>query len=56
MFQPYLNEPANRGMLNMDGKTLPEWDRQAPFNKTAPEGFTICAACNDSHLSSEGLY
>ncbi len=29
MFHPYLNEPANRGMLNMDGETLSEHARQA---------------------------
>jgi predicted amidohydrolase YtcJ len=60
MFQPYLNEPANRGMLNMDGGTLSEYDRRvgrlAPSMQTAPEGFTVCAACDDSHLSSKGLY
>ena len=29
MFQPYLNEPENRGILNMDGEELSEYGRQA---------------------------
>ena len=29
MLQPYLNEPANRGMLNVDGETLAEHGRTA---------------------------
>lgn len=29
MFQPYLNEPENRGILNMDGEELAEHGRQA---------------------------
>lgn len=29
MFQPYLNEPDNQGMLMMDGETLSEHGRQA---------------------------
>lgn len=29
MFEPYLNEPANRGMLNMDAEQLFELGRQA---------------------------
>ncbi len=29
MFQPYLNEPENRGILNMDGEELFEFGRQA---------------------------
>jgi predicted amidohydrolase YtcJ len=29
MFQPYLNEPENRGILNMDGEQFFEYGRQA---------------------------
>lgn len=29
MLQPYLTEPENRGMLNVDGETLAEYGRQA---------------------------
>lgn len=29
MFQPYLNEPGNRGILNMDGEQLFEYARRA---------------------------
>jgi predicted amidohydrolase YtcJ len=29
MFQPYLNEPANRGILNLDGEQLFEFGRRA---------------------------
>ena len=41
MFQPYLNEPENRGILNMDGEQFYEYGRQAAETGLSMTGHAI---------------